>query len=115
MSGYGRSATCPTLPSLLPTFTSYCQHALRVLESAGYRVGMLSQPDWRSCEPWRQFGRRRGDEDGPANRQPNGQPEDPAILFSAWRHGGSLNPQKLQGLQPAEFVEAGIRDRLVAT
>ena len=31
----------------------------RVLESAGYRVGMLSQPDWRSCEPWRQFGRPR--------------------------------------------------------
>src|SRR5215471_691377 len=31
----------------------------RVLESAGYRVGMLSQPDWRSCEPWRTFGRPR--------------------------------------------------------
>lgn len=31
----------------------------RVLESAGYRVGMLSQPDWHSCEPWRSFGRPR--------------------------------------------------------
>jgi uncharacterized radical SAM protein YgiQ len=31
----------------------------RVLESAGFRVAMLSQPDWRSCEPWRQFGRPR--------------------------------------------------------
>src|SRR5262249_10933777 len=31
----------------------------RALESAGFRVGMLSQPDWRSCEPWRQFGRPR--------------------------------------------------------
>jgi uncharacterized radical SAM protein YgiQ len=31
----------------------------RVLEAAGFRVGMLSQPDWRSCEPWRQFGRPR--------------------------------------------------------
>ena len=31
----------------------------RVLESAGFRVAMLSQPDWRSAEPWRQFGRPR--------------------------------------------------------
>src|SRR5262249_51845396 len=28
----------------------------RVLEHAGFRVAMLSQPDWRSCQPWRQFG-----------------------------------------------------------
>src|SRR5690348_10588443 len=31
----------------------------RVLEAAGYRVAILSQPDWHSCEPWRQFGRPR--------------------------------------------------------
>src|SRR5215208_7874072 len=31
----------------------------RVLEAEGFRVGMLSQPDWKSCEPWRQFGRPR--------------------------------------------------------
>jgi uncharacterized radical SAM protein YgiQ len=31
----------------------------RVLEATGFRVAMLSQPDWRSCEPWRQFGRPR--------------------------------------------------------
>src|SRR5438105_12271547 len=31
----------------------------RVLESAGFRVAVLSQPDWRSCAPWRQFGRPR--------------------------------------------------------
>lgn len=31
----------------------------RVLESEGYRVAILSQPDWRSCEPWRVFGRPR--------------------------------------------------------
>jgi uncharacterized radical SAM protein YgiQ len=31
----------------------------RVLEAASFRVAMLSQPDWRSCEPWRQFGRPR--------------------------------------------------------
>src|SRR5437660_6424433 len=31
----------------------------RVLEDAGFRVAMLSQPDWHSCAPWRQFGRPR--------------------------------------------------------
>jgi uncharacterized radical SAM protein YgiQ len=31
----------------------------RVLEAAGFRVAVLSQPDWRSCNPWRQFGRPR--------------------------------------------------------
>jgi uncharacterized radical SAM protein YgiQ len=31
----------------------------RVLESAGFRVAVLSQPDWRTPEPWRQFGRPR--------------------------------------------------------
>ena len=31
----------------------------RVLEAAGFRVAILSQPDWRSCESWRQFGRPR--------------------------------------------------------
>jgi len=31
----------------------------RVLEAAGYRVAVLSQPDWRSAEPWRTFGRPR--------------------------------------------------------
>src|SRR5256714_8266172 len=31
----------------------------RVLEAAGFRVAVLSQPDWRSCEPWRQFGQPR--------------------------------------------------------
>jgi uncharacterized radical SAM protein YgiQ len=31
----------------------------RILEAAGFRVAVLSQPDWRSAEPWRQFGRPR--------------------------------------------------------
>jgi uncharacterized radical SAM protein YgiQ len=31
----------------------------RLLESEGYRVAIVSQPDWRSCEPWRSFGRPR--------------------------------------------------------
>src|SRR5437016_5746541 len=31
----------------------------RVLEAAGFRVAILSQPNWHSCEPWRQFGRPR--------------------------------------------------------
>jgi len=31
----------------------------RVLEAAGFRVGIVSQPDWHSCEDWRRFGRPR--------------------------------------------------------
>jgi len=31
----------------------------RVLEASGYRVGLISQPDWRTCDPWREFGRPR--------------------------------------------------------
>ena len=29
----------------------------RVLEAAGYRVAMLPQPDWHSCEPFKAYGR----------------------------------------------------------
>jgi uncharacterized radical SAM protein YgiQ len=31
----------------------------RVLEAHGFKVGILSQPPWQSCEPWRTFGRPR--------------------------------------------------------
>jgi uncharacterized radical SAM protein YgiQ len=31
----------------------------RVLEAAGYRVGIVSQPDWHSCDDWRRLGRPR--------------------------------------------------------
>jgi uncharacterized radical SAM protein YgiQ len=31
----------------------------RVLEAAGFRVAVLSQPDWRSADTWRRFGRPR--------------------------------------------------------
>ena len=31
----------------------------RVLESRGFRVAILAQPDWRSAEPWRALGRPR--------------------------------------------------------
>lgn len=31
----------------------------RVLEAAGFRVGIISQPDWHSCDPWKTFGRPR--------------------------------------------------------
>jgi uncharacterized radical SAM protein YgiQ len=40
-----------------PSFAMAILH--RVLEDAGFRVAILSQPDWRTCEPWRQFGRPR--------------------------------------------------------
>jgi uncharacterized radical SAM protein YgiQ len=31
----------------------------RLIENEGYRVAILSQPDWRSCQPWQTFGRPR--------------------------------------------------------
>jgi len=31
----------------------------RVLEAAGFRVGIVSQPDWRSADAWKRFGRPR--------------------------------------------------------
>ena len=31
----------------------------RVLEAAGYRVGIVSQPNWHDCEDWKRFGRPR--------------------------------------------------------
>lgn len=31
----------------------------RVLEACGFRVGIIAQPDWRSCGPWKEFGRPR--------------------------------------------------------
>ncbi len=31
----------------------------RVLDKAGFRVAVLSQPNWRSAEPWRTFGKPR--------------------------------------------------------
>ncbi|MEC8557145.1 MAG: YgiQ family radical SAM protein [Planctomycetota bacterium] len=31
----------------------------RTLEAAGYRVGIISQPDWHNCDDWKTFGRPR--------------------------------------------------------
>jgi uncharacterized radical SAM protein YgiQ len=31
----------------------------RLLEDEGFRVAILSQPDWHTCEPWRTFGQPR--------------------------------------------------------
>ena len=31
----------------------------RVLEAAGFRVGIVSQPNWQNCDDWRRFGRPR--------------------------------------------------------
>jgi uncharacterized radical SAM protein YgiQ len=31
----------------------------RTLQAAGFRVGILSQPDWQKCDDWRRFGRPR--------------------------------------------------------
>src|ERR1700709_2150834 len=40
-----------------PSFAMAILH--RVLERAGFRVAILSQPEWNSCDPWRQLGRPR--------------------------------------------------------
>ncbi|WP_439621713.1 YgiQ family radical SAM protein [Gemmata sp.] len=40
-----------------PSFAMAILH--RVLERAGFRVAILSQPEWTSCDPWRQFGKPR--------------------------------------------------------
>ncbi len=40
-----------------PSFAMAILH--RVLAQAGFRVAILSQPDWKTCEPWRRFGRPR--------------------------------------------------------
>jgi uncharacterized radical SAM protein YgiQ len=40
-----------------PSFAMAILH--RVLERAGFRVAVLSQPDWHTCAPWQQFGRPR--------------------------------------------------------
>jgi uncharacterized radical SAM protein YgiQ len=51
---------------VIVTGDAYIDHASfamailgRVLQAAGYRVAILSQPDWHSCEPWKTFGRPR--------------------------------------------------------
>jgi uncharacterized radical SAM protein YgiQ len=40
-----------------PSFAMAILH--RVLEQAGFRVAILSQPEWKSCAAWQQFGRPR--------------------------------------------------------
>ena len=40
-----------------PSFAMAILH--RVLEQAGYRVAILSQPDWKSCDAWRELGKPR--------------------------------------------------------
>ena len=40
-----------------PSFAMAILH--RSLEQAGFRVAILSQPDWKTADPWRQFGRPR--------------------------------------------------------
>ena len=52
----------------------------RVLEAAGFRVAILSQPDWRSCDDWRRFGR-------------------PRLFFGDQRRQHGLDDQPLHGEQ----------------
>ena len=52
----------------------------RVLEAAGFRVAILSQPDWQSCADWRRFGR-------------------PRLFFGDQRRQHGLDDQPLHGQQ----------------
>ena len=56
----------PALDIVLVSADAYVDHPAfavgmlgRVLEAAGYRVGVLSQPDWRSADAFRELGRPR--------------------------------------------------------
>jgi len=40
-----------------PSFAAAILH--RALEAAGFRVAILPQPDWKSCDAWRMFGKPR--------------------------------------------------------
>jgi uncharacterized radical SAM protein YgiQ len=40
-----------------PSFAMAILH--RVLDKAGFKVAILSQPDWKTCDAWRQFGKPR--------------------------------------------------------
>jgi hypothetical protein len=63
----------------------------RVLESAGFRVGMLCQPDWHSADPWRTFEARRQRADHEVrggeyvHQIPGEQPEPPRPTASDYR------------------------------
>jgi len=70
----------------------------RVLEAAGFRVGMVSQPDWHSCQDWQRFGRprpvlrhQRG-EYGLDDQSLHGQPQSP--------HDDAYSPGGRIGLRP---------------
>ncbi len=81
--GQGKLAACPTTPLpmtrdeagrrgwdeldvVFVTGDAYIDHPSfamailgRVLEAAGFRVGIVSQPDWRKVDDWRRLGRPR--------------------------------------------------------
>src|SRR4051812_37754413 len=80
---HGRPEACPTTPLpmsmdearrrgwdeldiVFVTGDAYIDHPSfamailgRVLEAGGFRVGIVSQPDWRKADDWRRFGRPR--------------------------------------------------------
>src|SRR4051812_16586357 len=80
---HGRPEACPTTPLpmsmdearrrgwdeldiVFVTGDAYIDHPSfamailgRVLEAGGFRVGIVSQPDWRTADDWRRFGRPR--------------------------------------------------------
>ncbi len=52
------SSSSPATPTSI-TPASRWRSCTACWRQAGFRVAILSQPDWKTCEPWRQFGRPR--------------------------------------------------------
>ena len=70
----------------------------RVLEAAGFRVAILSQPDWRSAEPWRTV--RPASAVLRHQRRQHGQHDQPL-------HGQQEGPQRRRLLAPAAGSASG--------
>jgi len=76
----------------------------RLLEALGYRVGILSQPDWRSVDPYRALGRPRlffGITAGNMDSMVNRFTADRKI-----RHDDAYSPDGQAGLRPDRSVNA---------
>ena len=82
----------------------------RKVRPTGFRVGIIAQPDWHTCEPWKTFGRPRlffaisaGNMDSMINRYTavNCLGAGGAALLEALR-------AKRSGLAPCEFETAAV-------
>jgi uncharacterized radical SAM protein YgiQ len=74
----------------------------RLLEAQGFRVGILSQPDWKSVEPFRELGRPNvlwGVTAGNMDSMVNRYTSDKRL-----RHDDAYSPDAAEGLRPDRAV-----------